>query len=64
MQHHYANACTFQQVSSLMQTCTKVGDSDTDYADGIESLRRRNVLPLRRMLDAQDTTAGFGGQAD
>lgn len=30
-----------------------VGDSDTDYADVIEASRRRDVLPLRRMLDAE-----------
>ncbi|CAJ1378568.1 unnamed protein product [Effrenium voratum] len=36
-----------------------VGDSDADYADQIEASRRRNVLPQRGMLGAQELRIAY-----
>mmetsp|Transcript_6013 Transcript_6013/g.10933 ORF Transcript_6013/g.10933 Transcript_6013/m.10933 type:complete len:480 (+) Transcript_6013:43-1482(+) len=36
-----------------------VGDSDADYADQIGASRRRNVLPLRGMLGAEDLRTAY-----
>jgi len=36
-----------------------VGDGDTDYADEVEETRRRDVLPLRRMLGAAELRAAY-----
>lgn len=36
-----------------------IGDSDADYADFLEDSRRRNVLPLRGMLQAEDLRTAY-----
>eukprot|EP00747_Dinoflagellata_sp_TGD_P178825 gnl/TRDRNA2_/TRDRNA2_28543_c0_seq1.p1 gnl/TRDRNA2_/TRDRNA2_28543_c0~~gnl/TRDRNA2_/TRDRNA2_28543_c0_seq1.p1 ORF type:complete len:493 (+),score=41.55 gnl/TRDRNA2_/TRDRNA2_28543_c0_seq1:185-1480(+) len=36
-----------------------VGDSDSEYADVVETMREKMVLPLRRMLNAKELRAAY-----
>jgi len=49
-------------VDAVPENCALViiGDSDADYANEIEASRRRNVLPLRGMLSAQELRLAYG----
>eukprot|EP00930_Biecheleria_cincta_P060631 TRINITY_DN46251_c0_g1_i1.p1 TRINITY_DN46251_c0_g1~~TRINITY_DN46251_c0_g1_i1.p1 ORF type:complete len:524 (+),score=78.87 TRINITY_DN46251_c0_g1_i1:37-1572(+) len=49
-------------VDAVPESCALViiGDSDADYADEVEASRRRNVLPLRGMLSAQELRLAYG----